>query len=141
MADQPVDSAPVPLPPPQPKVADPAVKAMSRYRRAYRAATFTSVAGTVIKVLGLVFGFGVAILEGYLSEQLFGSGVWDIPRMQHPIVSIMIASGVLTFGAFLILGILVSAMGRQLKAALDTAVHSSPFVDIPAKAALMKLDR
>lgn len=115
---------------------DPAVKAMVRYKNGYRLASFTSTAGTVIKILAAIVAVVVVSLEFYIAQQLLGSN----PQTDTIIALFVLVSGISTFGLFFILGVIVSALGQQLKAGLDTAVNSSPFLDIPAKARAMSLD-
>ena len=114
---------------------DPGVKAMVRYKNGYRLASFTSTAGTVIKILAAILGVVVVSLEFFVAQQLLGN-----PQTDTMFAILVLVSGISTFGFFFILGVIVSALGQQLKAGLDAAVNSSPFLDIPAKARAMSLD-
>jgi len=114
---------------------DPAVKAMVRYKDGYRVANFTSGIGTAIKILGAVLGVVVAGLGVLAGREIFGGY-----RVDPVFAIISVVSGIFTFGTFFVAGVIVSALGQQLKAALDSAVNSSPFLDIPAKARAMSLD-
>jgi len=118
-----------------PQGVDPSVKAVVRYRDGYRAASFTTGIGTAIKILGAVLGVVVAGLGILASQELLGSS-----RVDTVFAIISLLSGIFTFGTFFVAGVIVSALGQQLKAALDSAVNSSPFLDIPAKARAMSLD-
>lgn len=114
---------------------DPVVKAMVRYKDGYRMAHFTSAAGTVIKILAVVLCVIVVSLEFYVAQRMLGSPDTDVVFS-----AIVLVSGVSTFGFFYVLGVIVSALGQQLKAGLDSAVNTSPFLDVPAKARAMSLD-
>lgn len=137
MADENVDSA-LGIDQPQTPggMIDTGVKAMVRYKNGYRMASFTSTAGTVIKILAAIVGVVVVSLEFYIAQQLLGSN----PQTDTIIALLVLVSGISSFGFFFILGVIVSALGQQLKAGLDSAVNSSPFLDIPAKARAMSLD-
>ncbi|HEY6251044.1 MAG TPA: hypothetical protein VI685_13870 [Candidatus Angelobacter sp.] len=137
MADENIDSA-LGIGPSQPPggMIDPAVKAMVRYKDGYRLANFTATAGTVIKILAVVLSVAVVSAEFYLAQQILGN-----PQSDMAFAVFVLVSGVWTFGFFFILGVIVSALGQQLKAGLDSAVNSSPFLDIPAKARAMSLDQ
>ena len=136
MTDQNLDSA-LGIGPSQPSagIIDPGVKAMVRYRDGYRKADFTTAAGTAIKILAAILGLVVVSVEFYVTQQLLGS-----PQTDTIVALLVLVSGISTFGFFFILGVIVSALGQQLKAGLDAAVNSSPFLDIPAKARAMSLD-
>ncbi|HKE32517.1 MAG TPA: hypothetical protein VKD65_12390 [Candidatus Angelobacter sp.] len=114
---------------------DPSVKAVVRYRDGYRAANFTTGIGTAIKILGAVLGVVVAALGILASLEIIGSS-----RVDSVFAFISVLSGIFTFGTFFIAGVIVSALGHQLKASLDSAVNSSPFLDVPAKARAMSLE-
>jgi len=136
MADENIDSASG-VRPSQPLegMIDPAVKAMVRYKDGYRVANFTSTAGTVIKILAVVLCVVLVSLEFYFAQNFLGN-----PQTDIGFTVLVLVSGASTFGIFFILGVIVSALGQQLKAGLDSAVNSSPFLDIPAKARAMSLD-
>jgi len=114
---------------------DPSVKAVVRYRDGYRAANFTTGIGTAVKILGAVLGVLVAGLGILASQEIIGGS-----RVDSVFAIISLLSGIFTFGTFFVAGVIVSALGQQLKAALDSAVNSSPFLDIPAKARAMSLE-
>lgn len=114
---------------------DPTGKAVLRYRDGYRVARFTTAMGTAVKILGVVLGVIIAALGLLGSQAMFSSSE---PETIFAVLSLL--SGVVVFGVFFILGVAVSALGQQLKAALDSAVNTSPFLDIPAKAKVMSLE-
>jgi hypothetical protein len=108
-----------------------------RYWDAYTVARTTVGIGTTIKTVGAILGFliffGVLLIannqRGYASRndaQLFGlifGAIW----------------GGLVFLVFFIWGVLVSAQGQILKASLDGAVNSSPFLTNEQRARIMSL--
>lgn len=105
--------------------------ATNRYFDAYLTArTITGVAA-LIKMLAIAFPItafvaGVAISGEARDIRLILSGSL-----------LAIFSGVSIY----VLGILVSALGHILKANLDTAVHSSPFLSDDQRASIMSIKR
>ena len=91
----------------------------SRYRDAYLVAKTTSAIGIAVKVIGIILGVLVGI-------------VGIVAGVQHEGAPQFILGGVLL--GFIValplwvLGVLVCAQAQVLKATLDTAVHSSPFL-------------
>ncbi len=113
---------------------DPAVSATLRYKDGYRIARFVDGMGTGIKIVGVVLGvivFGLFMAVG--SSAIGGS-------QAALLFVVAILCSAVTGGIFFVLGVIVSALGQHLKAVLDTAVHSSPFLDLTAKARVMSLD-
>lgn len=107
-------------------------KAMLRYQDAYRTANFINGVGRVIKIIGFVVGaciFLIGLLAG--SEGPFG-------RSDFAVIAALICAAI-TCLVFFVAGVMVSAQGQHLKASLDCAVHSSPFMDDSAKARAMSL--
>jgi uncharacterized membrane protein YoaK (UPF0700 family) len=106
---------------------------MNRYEDAYIYGRATVGVGSFIK--------GVGILLGILLF-LIGFGTGSIIR-SSPIVSLI--AGVIMGGIvgvfFFVWGILVSAVGQILKASLDGAVNSSPFLTNEHKAKIMSLPK
>ncbi len=102
-----------------------------RYKDAYLVARATTGIGGTIKTLGFVFG-GIVALVGFL---LGSQGYHPNPILQY---------GGLILGALIaiplfVLGVLVAAQGETLKASLDEAVHTSPFLTNDQRAAVMSL--
>lgn len=96
-----------------------------RYRDAYRVAGATVAIGQVLKVLaiclaGLCLIGAAAGVSQSIANQLS-------PSAGPLLVGLAAAAAVGV--PFYALGILVSAAGQVLKATLDTAVHTSPFLD------------
>jgi hypothetical protein len=109
-----------------------AVKVLGRYGDGYRAARMAVVMGTLIKVLGaplgLLAGFGVYAAAGALGQGPRGVGLL-----------LALFFGVGTFALFFALGVSASALGRLKRAALDSAVNTSPFLTNEERAELMSM--
>jgi len=139
MADENLDSA-LGIGPASPAGApqgtfDPGGKALIRYRDGYRVARFTNAFGTTIKIIGAVLGLVVAAGGVVVTREIFSSSE---PVTIFTVLALV--SGIIVFGVCFVLGVIVSALGQQLKATLDSAVNTSPFLDVPAKARVMSLD-
>ena len=91
-----------------------------RYRDGYREGKFIAGFGQFVKIAGAVLGAIVAV-AGMLSYQAAGAFGGSLA------VSSVIAGGVVAL-TFFVLGVIISAQGQLLLAALDTAVNSSPFL-------------
>lgn len=100
--------------------------AMWRYQDGYRVVNFVIWVGGVIKWLGIV----VALLAIFFAVQQLG-----VARLLPAA-----AGGALFAAVSFVLGVLVSAYGQVLRAHLDTAVHSSPFLNDVERAEVMSLD-
>jgi hypothetical protein len=96
-----------------------------RYKDAYRVAGAVSGAGTAIKVIGIMLGVLVALLGVVTSS----------PAVMFPAILVAIAVAVI----FFVFGTLISAQGQVLKANLDTAVNTSPFLSNEHRAQIMSL--
>jgi hypothetical protein len=119
------------------ETTDPAAKAVIRYRDGYRAARFINTVGRMVKVIGLILGVAVVGLGMMITQSVLGAS-------RDPGLLLFFffgLSGAIVWGLFFAFGVVLSALGRQLMAELDTAVHSSPFLDLPAKARAMELDK
>jgi hypothetical protein len=121
-------------------VADPSISRqisslMERYKDAYVVATVTSGFGVIIKGIGAVIG-GVLLLIGLMvvgggrpGDATFAMGV------------VIVAAGVISGVWFYIVGVLVSAQAQILKASLDGAVNSSPFLTNEHRATIMSIPK
>src|ERR1051325_4618679 len=99
------------------------VSAQHRYVDAYRVAGAVASFGNAIKLAGLIFGVWIFL--------------WAAGSLQSPGLGAVAA---FVIGAIFIgIGVIVAAQGQILKAALDTAVNSSPFRNSTQKAAAMSL--
>jgi alpha/beta superfamily hydrolase len=95
----------------------------SRYVDAYRVASTMAGFGNTIKLAGFIFGAWIFF--------------WAVGSLESPGLGAVAA---FVIGAiFVVIGIIVDAQGQMLKAALDTAVNSSPFLNNGQKAAAMSL--
>jgi hypothetical protein len=94
----------------------------TRYIDAYRVAGTMNAFGQSIKIVGVIF----AALIFYVTESM------------QSLATAVIAGAVIG-GIFFVIGIMVSAQGQMLKAVVDTAVNSSPFLDDNQRAATMSL--
>ncbi|SRR5579885_344042 len=106
---------------------------MNRYKDAYLVARVTVRFGGIIKLIGIIIGALFAII-GFIS---IGNGRAGDAAFAVGFVSIVfgIFAGVL----FYIVGVFVSAQGQILKASLDSAVNSSPFLGDEHRARIMSL--
>ena len=98
------------------------VQLMERYQNAYRVAATACRLGTVAK------GFGV----------IAGALVW-LGGVQISLGAVAAGLTFLVIALFWIIGTLVSAVGENLKASLDTAVYSSTFLNNAQRAKIMSL--
>jgi hypothetical protein len=123
--------APAGFPPASP--GDLANRAYRRYLDAYRVARFIVGLGTFIKVLGAVAGILVFVIGLFGASETFGRNGQEIAGL------VAFLMGAVVWLVFFIAGVIVSAQGQQLKATLDSAVHTSPFLDPEGKARAMSL--
>lgn len=114
-----------------------APKIIKRYNDAYRHARFVIFVGTCVKILGFFAGIAVAI-AGWITAQNVFPGRHE--QLEHDSVAGgSILGGVMLFASIYIVGLLIRAAGQMLLAALDSAVHSSPFLSNDEKAESMRL--
>ncbi len=124
------------LPQPISRVSPATVSAITkRYSDAYAIAQIIEYAGIAIKIFGLIIA-GLIAISGFTT-------IGDFARAGAAagIGIIVITGGIAIFWAilFYIIGTLVSAKAQMLKASLDTAVNSSPFLNDRHKLAIMAL--
>lgn len=102
---------------------------LKRYKDAYLVAKATVTIGTTIEIVGLVLA--ILIIGGsFAAANHQKIAVFGIIGL---IVGVFI--GVL----FYLLGVLVKAQGQILRATLDTAINSSPFISDEQKARALTL--
>lgn len=108
--------------------------AMHRYSDAYLTASFIIGVGSFIQVVGIIFGLISAIPSFVGAANERGGDVFFFA---------MIGIGcILVFGfGFYITGVIAKAVGQILRATLDSAVHTSPFLNTEEKALVLKLRR
>jgi len=95
-----------------------------RYKDAYLVAGAVGGVGTAIKAVGIILGV-LLVLGGALADSI----------ATIPALLLAIVVGVF----FFVLGTLISAQGQVLKAGLDTAVNTSPFLTNDQRALSMSL--
>src|SRR5437867_11438385 len=102
----------------------------TRYWDAYVTARMTTTIGTVVKVIAIIVTAVIVLAGGLYGDQ-------NNQVVQGLLGGLIMA---IVFGTPLyVLGILVAALGQILKAALDSAVNSSPFLDNEDRATIMSL--
>lgn len=120
---------------PQSGGSDLVVRAMERYRDAYRSAQLITRVGGVIKALGIALA-GLMFIGGLvLGMNILGRD----DTLQLISLGVVGVSAIVTGVIIYMCGVMVSAQGQQLKATLDSAVHTSPYLDLDAKARAMSL--
>jgi hypothetical protein len=110
---------------------------MKRYKDAFLVARSIVSIGKIVRIAGIVIGGIAAIVVcGLMSKPV-------APGAQADSVAARFALGVLVgIGVavpLFVLGTLISAQGQILKATLDTAVNSSPFLKDEERAQIMPL--
>ena len=108
-----------------------ATAAMKRYQGAYRIAKLTDIAGHLLKAIGLFMGIGALVVFG------FGIKTDYLEKGFAAVIALFVAGTV--FLIFFAVGLIVSAQGQNLKANLDSAVNSSPFLTNEQRAKVMSL--
>jgi hypothetical protein len=91
--------------------------------------------GTLIKTIGGIAGLSISILAALGASEYARVGNQQMPL----VVGGAIVLGFVVWLPFWILGVVVAAQGQILKAVLDTAVNSSPFLSNDEKAKIMSL--
>lgn len=107
-----------------------------RYKDAYLVSRATVGFGSLIKALGILLGIGMQLVAFFIASQKPSGNDGSI------VIGISVISG--AFGIFAgillyLLGILVSAQGQILKASLDSAVNTSPFLTNENRIVMMSL--
>ena len=106
----------------------------SRYDDAYIVARTINGFGTTIKGLGILIG-ALLFIGGFLVASKGG------PSDPSSILGIgSIVLGVISAALFYVIGVLVSSQGQILKATLDGAVNTSPFLEDEHRTKIMSLD-
>ena len=125
-----------------PTNADEAAEAKSlkkRYKDAYRVARTTTGIGSMIKGVGALLG--ILIFFGAFALAANQRNVYGVRGGDIELISLVVAGifGFIVWLVFFIWGVLVSAQGQILKASLDGAVNSSPFLTNEQRATIMSL--
>jgi tellurite resistance protein TehA-like permease len=110
---------------------------VARYKSAYRVAKWVMHIGRIVQILGICIGLASAAL-GCLGAQ--GSIYQSTrPPAQNVFMAASIIAGLCLIALSWIIATLIWAHGQTLRAALDCAVHSSPFLSNHDKALAMGL--
>jgi hypothetical protein len=129
---------------PELEVGSQSAKAVSRYQEGYRVARNINGLGPICKTVGLIAGL-FAVFFGIMGSELLMRPNPSVTGManyetQHNVYLI----SVFFFGAFVafagwVIGVIVAGYSQHLKATLDAAVHSSPFLSDLQRAEIMRL--
>lgn len=105
---------------------------MSRYWDAYVVARVTVGLGEIIKAVAVVLAVLIVLATLLIAGQVGGGG---------GVVTFLLGviSAAFVGGQFYLLGLIVMAQGQILKASLDSAVNSSPFLQNEHRAKIMSL--
>lgn len=103
-----------------------------RYRDAYLVARATAAIGGAVKGIGI--GLGILIVLGAVGLATQNQGAQSAAYL----IGGLLAAAVVGVPLY-VLGILVAAQGQVLKATLDAAVHTSPFLEKQDMARIMSL--
>jgi len=112
---------------------------LRRYRNAYRIGKFINGVGLLAQVLGFVAAILLVIGGGVLANKVdpadpvvqwvIETFKWRVQDVQAAIFSIGVAMALVTLPVLWVAGVIVSGVGQMLKAVLDTAVYTSPFLN------------
>lgn len=127
----------------EPSVAPYQNSVITRYRDAYRIASFQTGVGRTIKMVSLGLG-GLVTLISFISMT---ENAKPQPGFFGPTTNPIgvtlgwfgVLAGLLIAGIGFIFGLLVSSQGEVLKAGIDGAVNTSPFVTNEERAQMMSL--
>lgn len=108
---------------------------MHRYRDAYSLARVTTDFGSAIKILGIIIAV-VIVIFGVVGSESAGRTARDVSGAMI-LASLLV--GAIVGLSFYFVGVLVSAQGQILKATLDSAVNTSPFLSSENRAKIMSL--
>lgn len=105
-------------------------RVVTRYKDAYRVARTTVSLGSSVKAVGMILA-ALVVMGGLLASEAFRSGYF-------PLLTALPVAVLLWLGSW-VLGVLVSSQGQILKANLDDAVNTSPFLSDVDRAQAMSL--
>lgn len=113
---------------------------LRRYVNAYQVARAIGAFGTIVKVLGIFAGMLLVALPTAAKFGLRAAGV-NGPAdkgigLEVLTVTALPVAGIIITVAWIV-GVLICARGELLKAALDSAVHGSPFLTDNERAEVM----
>ncbi|MBZ5574591.1 MAG: hypothetical protein LAO09_22270 [Acidobacteriia bacterium] len=123
---------------PLPAQSPESTKASSRYTDAYREARAVVWIGQIIKTIGWILGtiVGSAAVAAYVEQP-------ELRRIAPATEAVPLALAICAIIAVLVFwvwGVLVCSKGNHLKASLDCAVNSSPFLSNEQRAKVMSLN-
>lgn len=104
-----------------------------RYHAGYRTSASAVTFSDIIKNIGFVIG-GVILFAGFMAA--------FIAKGAASFIIFLYATGlaVSVIVVCLFCSVMVAAVGQMLRASLDTAVHTSPFLDKQQKSTAMEID-
>ncbi len=103
---------------------------MGRYKDAYFVSRSIVGIGTLVKVIGVIVGIVLFVIQSATASYLFRSDAAIVMSFTTSFIA-----GLVIY----IVGVIVSAQGQMLKASLDSAVHSSPFLDDDQRVRVMSI--
>ena len=118
-------------PPPTPRVGESTSPFVNRYRDAYRVGSALVGLGSSLKIIGLVLAAAILLASFNLRGGALGSGALYAGAFFAAVLGAL----------FWVSGVVVAAQGQILRAALDTAVATSPFLTHPERTDAMGLPR
>jgi hypothetical protein len=130
---------------PAPGPIDKSAKAISRYRDGYRVAQSMSGLSQVCKGAGVLAGFVLIVFGTLASAAVMRPNPAMVAiasdQAQHNLYLIsVILSGAFVALSGWIIGVVLEGFGQHLKATLDSAVNSSPFLSDLQRVQLMRLE-
>jgi len=129
---------PTPMPPsiPSPKAVNSSRNpVVDRYADGYRVAKFQVGIGATIKIVSVVIGGLIVLLslaEAFETQRQMG-------MLSRAGASLGFMFGLRIGAGGFSIGVIVSAQGQLTKATIDSAVNTSPFLNMDEKARMMSL--
>lgn len=110
-----------------------------RYQDSYMVARTANAFGSLTKTIGLVSA-GIICLIGLIMTLIIAAS-FGSSGIGFIVFLVAVVIGAIVGAIFYIFGIVLSALGQNLMATLDTAVHGSPFMSQEQKAQAMNLTK
>ena len=114
----------------EPRGTSEVVQLIERYKNAYRVAHSACHLGSGARVFGSIAGAVVLVLSAQTAVSYKG---------QTANATAAIIVGFSALALFWLLGTVITTLGENLKASLDTAVYSSTFLDNVQRAQILSL--
>lgn len=124
---------------PESRAASGDYQVVRRYQDSYLVAKTANTFGNLAKIVGFAVA-GVIAFIGLLLTFITVASFRD-SGVGFVVFLIALTLGAVIGGIFYVFGILLSALGQNLMATLDAAVHGSPFMSDEQKAQAMNLGR